>query len=73
MDLHVKRFHEKTAHCCDLVDEEVIANVYLYGMVDVYWVLLENIYFPSFSRLIEAAANKWVHEENFKGKFYEPP
>lgn len=36
MDLHVKRFHEKAAHCCDLVDEEVIVNVCLYGMVDVY-------------------------------------
>lgn len=54
LDLYVRWFHEKGARLCDPVDEEVLVNVYLHVMVNEYLVHLDNLSFPSFSRLMEA-------------------
>lgn len=37
---------------CDPVDEEVLVNVCLYGMLEEYHIFLGNLPFPSFSRLM---------------------
>lgn len=55
MDVYVKEFHEKAMACCDSVAEGVLVDVCLYGMMEEYRIFLENIFFPSFSRLMEAA------------------
>lgn len=55
LDLCVKRFHEKALDCCGLIEEEVLVNVCLHGINDEYRVFLENLTFPSFSKLMEAA------------------
>lgn len=39
----------------DLVEEEILVNVCLHGMNNEYRVFLENLTFPSFSKLMEAA------------------
>lgn len=31
-NIYLRRFHEKAMDCCDSVEEEVLVNVYLYGM-----------------------------------------
>lgn len=55
LDLYVKRFRERALDCNDAVDEETLVNVCLYGMANEYCVYLENLTFPSFSKLMEAA------------------
>lgn len=55
MDVHVKRFRERALDCSDAVDEETLVDVCLYGMANEYRVYLENLTFPSFSKLMEAA------------------
>lgn len=55
LDIYVKRFSERAPDSSDAVDEETLVDVYLHGMVNEYPVYLENLTFPSFSKLIEAA------------------
>lgn len=55
MDLYVRRIQEKTLDCCNTVDEEVLVNACLHGMLDEYHVYLENLSFLSFFMLMEAA------------------
>lgn len=50
----MKSFHDKALDCVDTVDKEVLVNVCLHGMNDVYRVFLENLTFSSFSKLMEA-------------------
>lgn len=33
LDIYVKRFHDKALDSCGLVEEEVLVNVCLYGMI----------------------------------------
>lgn len=42
-DLYIKRFHEKILDCRDLIDEEVLVNVFLHDMDNEYQILLESI------------------------------
>lgn len=55
LDVYVRRFRERALYCSDAVDEETLIGVCLHGMVNEYRVYLENLTFPSFSKLIEAA------------------
>lgn len=48
LDLYVKKFYEEELDCCDPVDEEVLVNVCLHGMVDEYPVHVEYVSFPFF-------------------------
>lgn len=41
--LYVKRFHDTTLDRRDLVDEEVLVNVYLHGMTNEHRVFLEEL------------------------------
>lgn len=50
-----ERFHERALDCSDAVDEETLVDMCLHGMVNEYRVYLENLTFPSFSRLMETA------------------
>lgn len=45
LDLYVKSFHERAIDCRDLVDEEVLINICLYGMLEEYRIFLENLSF----------------------------
>lgn len=54
-DLHVyvRRLHEKALDCCDLVEEEILLNVCLHDRIKEYSIFLENLSFPSCSKLME--------------------
>lgn len=54
MDLYVRRFHEIAFDRCNAVDEETLIDIYLHGMTNEYRVYLENLTFPSLSKLMEA-------------------
>lgn len=47
----------------NLEPEEVVVDVCLHGMLEKYRAFLDNLYFPSFSRSMEAGhcANELVH------------
>lgn len=51
----MRRFHEKALDCCDLVDEQVLVKICLHDMAEEYIIFLENLSFPSFSKLIKEA------------------
>lgn len=51
----MKRFRERALDCSDAVDEEMLVDVCLHGIANEDGVYLENLAFPSFSKLIEAA------------------
>lgn len=55
LDVYVKRFRKRALDCSDAVDKETLVDVCLHGMVNEYRVYLENLTFPSFSKLMEAA------------------
>lgn len=55
LDIFVRRFHEEALDYCDVVDGETLANICMHGMSNGYRINLENLTFPSFSKLIEAA------------------
>lgn len=54
LDLYVRRFHEKALGYYDSVDEEVLVNVCLHGILNEYRLFLKNLSFPSFSRPMRA-------------------
>lgn len=60
LDAYIRRFHEKALGCCHQVDEEMLADICLHGMTEENGVFLEDLSFPSFSKLIEAA--RWTIE-----------
>lgn len=59
LDLYIKKSHEKAVDCRDLVDKEVIASLWIPCLPSwhghKYHVLLENLLFPSFFKLMEAS------------------
>lgn len=55
MDAYVRRFHQRALDYCDLLVEEVLVYVGLYGMLEKYRIFLESLSFPSSSRLMKAA------------------
>lgn len=52
------RFHKRALHYYDSMDEYVLVDVYLHGMMEEYRVKLENLSFVFFSRLGEIAGRK---------------
>lgn len=51
----MKRFRERALDCSDAVDKETLVDVCLQDMANEYQVYLQNLTFPSFSKLVEAA------------------
>lgn len=54
LDLYLQRFYEKALGCYDPIEEEILVNIYLYGMVHKYRIFLENrsSHFPSWCRCL---------------------
>lgn len=48
LDAYVRRFHEKALDYCDPIAEEVFVDVCLYGMLEEYKILFENLSFSYF-------------------------
>lgn len=55
LDLYMRRFHERAIICYDPVAEEALFDVCLHGVIQEYHVFLENLSFPSFSKLMDVA------------------
>lgn len=48
LNLYVRKFQEKALDCCDLIDEDVLVNVFLHDMNNEYGVFLKNLSVPLF-------------------------
>lgn len=55
LDAYVKRFHERAFNYFHLVEERMLVDVCLLGMMEEYRIFLENLSFYSFSKLMELA------------------
>lgn len=53
--MYIRRFHEKALGCCDPAGKEILVNVCLQDMLEENKLFLENLAFPLFSKLMEAA------------------
>lgn len=58
LDTYVRRFHNKALDSCDPVEDKLLVDVCLLWMIEEYHIFLENLSFPSFSRLIDACHTK---------------
>lgn len=54
LDAYVRRFHDKALNSSDLVEEKMLVDVCLLGMME-YRIFIENFSFPFFFKLMEAS------------------
>lgn len=55
LNVYLRRFHESALDCCNPVSENMPVRFYLHDMTEEYRVSLENLSFPFFAKLMEAA------------------
>lgn len=55
LNVYLRRFHESALDCCNPVSENMPVRFYLHDMTEEYRVPLENLSFPFFAKLMEAA------------------
>lgn len=55
LDAYVKMLHETNLDCCNLVAEDVLVDVCLYGLIEDYRIYMENLSFSSISWVMQAA------------------
>lgn len=63
LDTYMKRFYNKALDYCDLVEERILVDVCLHYMLEECRIFFENLFFSSFSKLMEPArrTNDSVH------------
>lgn len=58
--IYINLFEEilrKALDCCDSINEEVLIEVCLLGMLKEYYIFLKNLAFSSFFKLMEATSH----------------